>query len=462
MDFLRQFGDATLAIDGAPPPEGKNQVGFIGRDPASGRSFANVFGTLPARKGKTKYKVVCFFTGDNEYAEHAARLRSTLERFGVDHEFKEINSMGAWELNCAYKAKFILECWGNSDVPVVWIDADATIEANPSLFQSVNADFGVHKWHGKTNDEQGWQFASGTLYFGKSENARKLLEQWILRCEADPATWDQEHLCSAWCDVSSVISLKTVWLPRSYLQISDAREFVSPVIKHWQASRVSKADGRALNVSARTYTEDGIQDRLKNRLWRTVEEGFWIAEGTRHIKPEIGTDFPEGFDVRAALRKSIGDKFPVLEVGCGVGRIASLFDKNEYLGVDINPNAIAQARRSLPGHNLRITDHGLQYPDAPAALIYTVLLHVSDEAIGPLLSEVVKRRERVIIAELMDTRWRRDGSPPVFNRNAEDYILIMAKLGFTFSAYEKYAYERYENQGRPQDTRITFLRFDRL
>ncbi|WP_250538177.1 MULTISPECIES: class I SAM-dependent methyltransferase [unclassified Caballeronia] len=460
--FLDQFADATLVPEGVEHSvRALNQTGFIGRNAAIGRPAANVYGSLSPLLAQRKFKVVCFFTSDNEYAGLAARLKECLDRFNVEYEFDPIQSFGAWELNCAYKARFIRDKWLASEVPIVWLDADATVEASPDLFATLDADFAVHKWHGKTASDQGWQFASGTIFFGKTDLAGKLIDQWLLRCEADPETWDQEHLCSAWCDISSVHPLKTVWLPRSYLQIADAAEFSAPVVRHWQASRSSKTDGRALHTRAISHTEAGIRDRLDNRLWRTVEEGFWISEGTRHIKPEIGLEYPEGFDVGRVLRDTIGGKFPVLEVGCGVGRIAALFNKDEYIGVDINPNAVSQARKALPGHRIRITDHGIEYPDAPTAMIYTVLLHVSDEAIPSLLEEIVKRRERVVIAELMDTRWRRDGDPPVFNRNAEDYILLMDSLGFAFSAYQKLPYQRYENQGRPQDTRITFLRFDR-
>lgn len=224
---------------------------------------------------------------------------------------------------------------------------------------------------------------------------------------------------------------------------------------------MSKADGRALNPQHYIHTAQGVRDRLHNRLWRTLEEGFWIAEGTAHIKPETGHEYPEGFDVGAALHTAIGGRFPVLEVGCGVGRIASLFGSNEYIGVDINPAAIAQARRMHPGHRLQLTDHGIQYPAAPSVLVYTVLLHVSDTTVTPFLQQISGDRERVVIAELMDTRWRRGGSPPVFNRNPEDYVFMMETLGFHLASYSKHGYARYENQGLAQDTRITFLTFDR-
>ena len=68
----------------------------------------------------------------------------------------------------------------------------------------------------------------------------------------------------------------------------------------------------------------------------------------------------------------------------------------------------------------------------------------------------------MILAEVMDCRWRRDGNPPVFNRSPEDYILAMQALGFKLKAAEKHPYERYDrepwNVGR--DSRMTFLCFD--
>ncbi|MBB3018717.1 SAM-dependent methyltransferase [Microvirga lupini] len=406
---------------------------------------------LPARP----YKVVSFFTADNEYAAHSARLRETLERFAVPHNLVSIESAGPWEHTCAWKSRFLREQWEASEVPIVWIDADATVEAPPTLFNTIDSDFAVHKW-------DGWQFGSGTLYFGKTEAAKALLDQWLVRCEADPATWDQTHLQSAWCDISAQQELRTYWLPRSYLQIFDAKADEPAVIKHWQASRKPKAEGRTTGLPQLSHTLKGIEDRRNNRLWRTPEEAFWISQGTAHIKPELGFDFPEGFDVGEALHQAIAGQYPVLEVGCGVGRVASCFTPEQYVGVDVNPNALRQARASLPQHSFRIFDDGFEYPPAPTAMIYTVLLHVSDDALPPLLEQAVKGRQRFIIAEVMDTRWRREGNPPVFNRNPEDYILMMQDLGFRFVAVQKHAYERYDqepwNVGR--DSRITFLTFE--
>jgi SAM-dependent methyltransferase len=330
------------------------------------------------------------------------------------------------------------------------------------LFSILDTDFAMHKWtwdHRQHDD--GWEFASGTLYFDKTDWAEALLLQWIQRCQADPFTWDQQHLASAWCDINSIIPLRTAWLPRSYLQIENAPAFEQPVVKHWQASRKLRDEGR-ISIQPLEMTEEGKADRRLNRLWRTPEELFWIQQGVQHIKPETGFEFPEGFDVGNTLRRAIGSHFPTLEIGCGVGRIASLFSPQEYIGVDVNPVSLTLARAKLPEHALRIFDQGYRYPAAPSAFFYTVLLHVSDQAVEKLLAQAVVGRRRLIIAEIMDRRWRRGGSPPVFNRDPEDYLLMMMKLGFRLTGFIKSEYERYNqdpwNVGK--DSRLTFLVFD--
>ncbi|MCG7402260.1 MULTISPECIES: class I SAM-dependent methyltransferase [Caballeronia] len=461
--FARQFDNVRLVH----PVEGEaalpsDTIAFIGRNLETGRGETNVCGAWPARRKAQPFKIVSFYTVDTQYEEHAMRLKETLERHTLSYHLEPVETMGSWADNCAYKARFILKMWQAYDCPIVWLDADATVESYPVLFGAIDADFGMHKWNWDPA-APGWEFCSGTLYFGKSERAERLLKQWILRCEADPSTWDQVHLASAWCDVSAEQPLRTVWLPREYLQICDGEVVAPPVIKHWQASRVERKKPEAHGTEVVRFTEAGMRDRATNRLWRTPEEAFWVREGKAHIKPETGFSYPEGFDVARALHDAVGGAVPVLEIGCGVGRIASLFDANEYVGVDVNPNALKQARETLPGHRLKIHDAGIAYPDAPCVLFYTVLLHVADHVVDGLLAEAAEGRERFIIAELMDRRWRREGDPPVFNRDPEEYILKMAALGFALSGFSKFEYERYAvepwNVGR--DSRLTVLVFHR-
>jgi len=341
----------------------------------------------------------------------------------------------------------------------VWIDVDATVEADPILFKCLQADFAIHKNAWSVEERRlGWEFCSGTLYFGKSDRTQRLLEQWILRSEADPETWDQVHLHSAWCDVNAISPLQTAWLPRPYLQINGGWEAEPAVIRHWQASR-KKNDQK---LSYFVLNESGKKVRQHNQIWRTPEEAFWIEEGPAHIKPETGQSFPEGFDVERALREAIDGRFPLLEVGCGVGRIASLFKPGEYLGVDVSPKAVSIARKNLCSHSFKLIDFGYRLPACRSVLFYTVLLHIDDEQVGIEMQRAAEVGARVLIAEIMDRRWRRSGNPPVYNRDPEEYIAKMEAVGFRLASYQKRDYERYarDQSGSARDTRMTILAFD--
>ncbi len=467
QEFLDQFGSeggdyALSSNDGAG-----GQIGFLGANSQTGRNPVTIYSrgdriNRSSLRDNQPFKVVSFYTQDSRYTAHAERLRASLDNFNLDYVIEPVADHGAWEKNCAYKSEFILKAWRASPIPVVWLDADATLTAEPELFARVRADFGLHKWTwDHAHADAGWEFCSGTLYFGKSPLVEALLNQWALRCRADPMTWDQVHLCSAWCDISATSPLQTVWLPRAYLHIDGAPELEPPVIRHWQASRELRSELATSLEDPLKINAHGIADRRDNRLWRSREELFWIGEGTENIIPASKLEFPEGFDVGAALDAAIDKLYPVLEIGCGTGRIASLFEPKNYVGIDVNPSALISARTNFPNHIFRIHDLGYEYPAAPTAMFYTVLLHVSDDRISEVLSNAVAGRQQLVIAELMDRRWRRGGNPPVFNRDPEDYILLMRALGWNLIAASAHEYERYAcepwNIGR--DSRLKILVF---
>jgi len=319
------------------------------------------------------------------------------------------------------------------------------------------ADFAVSKVNG-------WEFGSGTVFFGATEAAGRLLDRWVLRCDADPFLWDQMHLDAAWADITSSEALITQWLPQSYLYIFDHKPEKPPVITHWQASR----DQKAVVSGGVTRPKPHIPPALENarrfsRYNRSAEALFWGVQGLKHIKPEIGVEHPEGFDVPTYMRDLAENRLPLLEIGCGVGRIARGFRPEEYIGVDVNPYALIIAREALPHHDFRLITEELDYPKAGAALFYTVLLHVSDDALHATLAKAATAADHVIITEIMDRRWRREGDPPVFNREAEDYIFVMQKLGFLLAQHCRVPYKRYDNEHwwNRRDTRLTILTFQR-
>lgn len=117
---------------------------------------------------------------------------------------------------------------------------------------------------------------------------------------------------------------------------------------------------------------------------------FWKQNGLRHITPR-NMENPEGWDVWSYLGELVGPR-SVMEVGCGRGRLARAFSPDQYLGVDINEKALKKARQDNPGYQF-----ALEQSHADVALLYTVLLHISDER----LPEFKIDADEIIVAEIM-------------------------------------------------------------
>lgn len=128
---------------------------------------------------------------------------------------------------------------------------------------------------------------------------------------------------------------------------------------------------------------------------------------------------------------------PCCEVGCGSGRLASLFDPRRYIGVDINPQAIENARRQLPIHDLRVIDYESDYPPALSYLFHTVMLHVPDERLDGVIGRC--GGNSIAIAETMDRSFR-DGKF-TFQRNPEEYEAAFARNGYQIALDRQYEIE---------------------
>ncbi|MEZ5950873.1 MAG: tetratricopeptide repeat protein [Planctomycetaceae bacterium] len=189
-------------------------------------------------------------------------------------------------------------------------------------------------------------------------------------------------------------------------------------------------------------------------------ETFWKQDQLANIIPhneQLGA-FPEGWDVRPFLWDWLRNDAcrRVLEVGCGYGRLCQAFPADLYLGVDINPSAVEQAARTNPAYEFQTIGFEDPYPRADAILLYTVLLHIDDLSVGPMLRRLCAATDTLLIAEILGRqRWRRSGNPPVFNRDLQDYIALLQEQGFRLARAEEKPYRHYP------DTCISFLKFIR-
>jgi len=195
---------------------------------------------------------------------------------------------------------------------------------------------------------------------------------------------------------------------------------------------------------------------------------YWGGErGLAHQTPPRKD--PEGFDPGAYMARQFFAG-PVLEFGCGAGRLAGAFLSSGigYGGVDVSERAIAKARETHSAHadRFEVVRYNGPIPfRAPDGFAYTVLLHVPDELLpGAVarISEAVLRR--FVVAEILGRHWRIPGQvdPPVFNREAHEYVEAFEAAGWRFSEMRSRRYEYYRGRGPGGlDEMIAFLVFDR-
>ena len=176
---------------------------------------------------------------------------------------------------------------------------------------------------------------------------------------------------------------------------------------------------------------------------------FWREQnGVRHITP-AGKANPEGAWLLPYLAE-VASHGRVVEIGCGPGRLACAFKPERYLGVDLNERSIAEARDRNPLHAFDVAQDEL--PQGDVYLIHTVLMHVPDAELDALIGRM--KAPVVYVSEMMGREWRREGDPPVFNREPSEYAEAFAAHGFVLI---QAATEIYEHYRKP----MTLLKFIR-
>lgn len=103
----------------------------------------------------------------------------------------------------------------------------------------------------------------------------------------------------------------------------------------------------------------------------------------------------------------------VLDVGCGTGTQAPLFDKSKYLGFDVDSNAVNYAKRQHPGYEFLVRDAtGFKLKKKfDLVLIVGVLHHLNDQELVSTLDSVkhhLKQSGKLLIIEAI---------PPLFKWN---------------------------------------------
>lgn len=164
---------------------------------------------------------------------------------------------------------------------------------------------------------------------------------------------------------------------------------------------------------------------------------YWIGNSElKNITP-ADDKWPENFDIFEVLREHEGK---ILDFGCGKGRLCKAFRPEDYYGYDINSAAIEYCRKEYPEYSF-----GFRLPYVHAVLCWTVLLHIDDKDIVTMINGLSKIGKKVVVGEIMGRKWRREGNPPVFNREAEEYIEMFKNAGMELVKKRSFPYPRYSH-----------------
>lgn len=181
-------------------------------------------------------------------------------------------------------------------------------------------------------------------------------------------------------------------------------------------------------------------------LLQSQTPGYWESNADlEHITPP-GERWPEGEEIKETLKRMVGDD-SVLDFGCGDGRFVESFTPEQYTGVDINPHAIDYCKKRYPDYRFGFSIH-----HRDVALCFTSLLHVPDSEIENTINRL-SCCDRVIVGEIMGRGWRRNGNPPVYNRDKGEYFSMFEAAGMRINSLTQIPYNRYGG------TDLTILEF---
>jgi hypothetical protein len=184
---------------------------------------------------------VSFVTKNSPYEKVVEDyLLPTLKKFNLPYDIDYIETKKSWMENIQYKPTFLKNMLLKHKCPIVSLDADATIEKDPVLFNTISEhDIGAFyldwkMWYSSRYDKK--ELLGGTLYFNYNDKVLAFLDKWIQK-QNEKMQWAQRVLQQL---VLENPDIKIYSLPIEYCFI-DSNKFPNlkkeAVIIHHQLSR---------------------------------------------------------------------------------------------------------------------------------------------------------------------------------------------------------------------------------
>jgi hypothetical protein len=231
--------------------------------------------------------VVAYYSLGTPYEHEARLLQASLERVGMRHRIKGYPDRGDWYANTAFKPEAIREARNAVGGPMLYIDVDAYVHRDcESYFENLGTqgvDFGVHWFAGPAKGHRRHdvcrcvsgqpcnrphRLLSGTLFFGDTRGARRLLDDWIAfnRVFRERGLTQGGGQKNLWYLTTCIEGITTADLPGRYCYVFDKKWAYplseQPIIEHTIASRDNRSGSRARNA-ARTSRKAELMRLLR-------------------------------------------------------------------------------------------------------------------------------------------------------------------------------------------------------
>ncbi len=209
--------------------------------------------------------IVGFYTRNTLYEDHVKNLIASLKLYDLPYKIVPIDNKGSWHKNMQYKPTFLKNILMELDPsPLVYVDADAVFCQYPQLFNELptipNVSLAAHILDHNLYRRKGTpsELLSGTVYLKNDKMCKEMVDEWIKECKVDERLWDQVGLQR----VVEKNKGRFYELPGEYCCIHDymADRITSPVIQHFQASRVFRHGGGDINRPGRHHVRNRISD----------------------------------------------------------------------------------------------------------------------------------------------------------------------------------------------------------
>ncbi len=201
------------------------------------------------------WTLACFYSKGTPYEKVAYEyLIPSAAKFGLSVKAIEAPNYKNWNRNVAEKPRIILELLEglSPNDALVFLDADATIEKFPDLFNTLKpeVDLAFHRlswnlWYGYSCGTQ--ELLTGTMFLRSNDRVKDLCKEWYIQAlESDD--WEQKVLQNI---ISKYKNLGTEQLPLEYCFMKTRPGgkppliTVEPVILHHQLSRTLKNEIRS-------------------------------------------------------------------------------------------------------------------------------------------------------------------------------------------------------------------------